>query len=63
MTAQVTLGKDEADGGFQLAVVLRVRVLGVDRKTAEELVHAAHQVCPYSKAVRGNIDVTLSIEE
>ncbi|TCK03797.1 UNVERIFIED_ORG: Ohr subfamily peroxiredoxin [Anoxybacillus amylolyticus] len=63
VTAQVTLGKDEADGGFQLAVVLRVRVLGVDRQTAEELVHAAHQVCPYSKAVRGNIDVTLSIEE
>ncbi|MGZ0085827.1 organic hydroperoxide resistance protein [Caldibacillus thermoamylovorans] len=63
VTARVVLGKDEADGGFQLAVALEVRVLGVDRPTAEELVHAAHQICPYSKAVRGNIDVTLSVNE
>lgn len=59
VTAHVSIGKDEADGGFKLAVKLEVAITGVDREVAQELVEAAHQVCPYSKATRGNIDVEL----
>jgi lipoyl-dependent peroxiredoxin len=49
------------DGGFKLAVTLDVSLIpGVgDRETAAELVRGAHQVCPYSNATRGNIDVEL----
>jgi lipoyl-dependent peroxiredoxin len=48
------------DGGFKLTVALDVAMLsGVDQQVAAELVHAAHQVCPYSNATRGNIDVKL----
>jgi len=48
------------DGGFKLAVTLDVTLPSVgDRETAVELVKAAHQVCPYSNATRGNIDVDL----
>jgi Ohr subfamily peroxiredoxin len=48
------------DGGFNLAVTLDVALTSVaDPATAAELVRAAHGVCPYSNATRGNIDVTL----
>jgi Ohr subfamily peroxiredoxin len=60
VTAHVTIGRDE-NGGFQLAAQLDVKVAGVSRQVAEELVAAAHQVCPYSKATRGNMDVTLNV--
>ncbi len=50
-------------GGFQLAVALHVRLPGVPRGKAEEIVHTAHQNCPYSKATRGNIEVTLIVED
>jgi osmotically inducible protein OsmC len=51
----------DGKGGFLLAVELDVTLPGVeDSDTAVELVHAAHQVCPYSNATRGNIDVTLT---
>ena len=47
------------DGGFKLAVTLDVSLPSVsDRDVAAELVRAAHQICPYSNATRGNIDVT-----
>ncbi|WP_409305168.1 organic hydroperoxide resistance protein [Peribacillus sp. SCS-155] len=59
VTANVTIGKDEADNGFKLAVRLDVSIHGVDKQEAEELVQKAHQVCPYSKATKGNIDVTI----
>ncbi|MCD7036083.1 organic hydroperoxide resistance protein [Metabacillus sp. GX 13764] len=59
VTANVSIGKDEEDGGFKLAVELDVNLRGVDQETAQELAEAAHQVCPYSKATRGNIDVTI----
>ncbi|MTH55187.1 Ohr family peroxiredoxin [Bacillus mangrovi] len=59
VTAHVSIGKDEADGGFKLEVQLEAKVKGVDDATAQELIEAAHQVCPYSKATRGNIDVDL----
>jgi osmotically inducible protein OsmC len=51
------------DGGFKLAVTLDVALPSVvDRGKAAQLVSGAHQVCPYSNATRGNIDVTLLLE-
>lgn len=51
------------DGGFKLTVDLDVAApTGVDAQVAAELVHAAHQVCPYSNATRGNIDVNLLVD-
>jgi organic hydroperoxide reductase OsmC/OhrA len=48
------------DGGFRLTVTLDVAVPGVpDRETAVQLVRGAHEVCPYSNATRGNVDVEL----
>ena len=48
------------DGGFRLAVTLDVSLPSVgDREAAAQLVRDAHQVCPYSNATRGNIDVSL----
>ena len=48
------------DGGFRLAVTLDVAMPSVDdRETAAQLIREAHQVCPYSNATRGNIDVEL----
>jgi osmotically inducible protein OsmC len=47
------------DGGFKLAVTLDVSLPSIDHDAAVELVRAAHQVCPYSNATRGNIDVDL----
>jgi len=49
------------NGGFGLAVELRVSVPDLDRDTAEKLVARAHEVCPYSNATRGNIPVTLTV--
>ncbi|WP_079525547.1 organic hydroperoxide resistance protein [Halobacillus hunanensis] len=60
ITADVSLLKDESDGGFKVGVVLNVSLKGVSQEEAEELVEEAHQVCPYSKATRGNIDVELN---
>ncbi|MDQ0300743.1 Ohr subfamily peroxiredoxin [Salibacterium salarium] len=58
----VSLLKDEGDNGFKIAVELNVEVKGVSQEEAEELTAAAHQVCPYSKATRGNIEVTINTE-
>ena len=50
-----------ADGAYFLRARLNVSVPGVDREVAQAIVDAAHQTCPYSKAVRGNIDVTINL--
>ncbi|RNL81801.1 organic hydroperoxide resistance protein [Halostreptopolyspora alba] len=55
---RVSLGSGE--DGLDLAVELNVTIPGVEQAEAERLVEAAHQVCPYSRATRGNIDVTLN---
>ncbi|MEV4329119.1 Ohr family peroxiredoxin [Streptomyces sp. NPDC049597] len=57
ITAEITLTHD--DGEFSLSAVLSPVLGGVDQATAEELAHAAHQICPYSKATRDNIPVTI----
>jgi len=57
--AEVDLNID--DGGFFLRARLNVSVPGVEREVAQRVVEAAHQICPYSKATRGNIDVVLNV--
>jgi osmotically inducible protein OsmC len=47
--------------GFGIQVAMTIRLPGLDRAVAEQLVAAAHQVCPYSNATRGNIEVTLTL--
>lgn len=52
------------DGGeFFLRAKLDVTVPGIDIELARELVHVAHEICPYSKATRGNIDVAVNVLE
>jgi osmotically inducible protein OsmC len=60
VTAEVSFGPSE-DGGFGIAVELKVQIPGVEAAQAQELVELAHQFCPYSKATLGNIDVTLTV--
>ncbi|HEY3966953.1 MAG TPA: organic hydroperoxide resistance protein [Planctomycetaceae bacterium] len=57
--AEVDLGTN--DGGYALRARLNVRLPGLDREVAQGLVATAHQYCPYSKATRGNIDVTINL--
>ncbi|WP_199406813.1 MULTISPECIES: organic hydroperoxide resistance protein [Chromobacterium] len=48
--------------GFGIAAQLTVSLPGLERSTAQELVNAAHQVCPYSNATRGNIEVDIVLK-
>ncbi|EDY60561.1 MULTISPECIES: Ohr family peroxiredoxin [Streptomyces] len=59
ITAEITLTHGD-DGGFSLSAVLNPVLGGVDQATAQELAEAAHQICPYSKATRDNIPVTVN---
>ncbi|MGV0790528.1 organic hydroperoxide resistance protein [Mycolicibacterium sp. XJ1819] len=59
ITAQVGFGKDPA-GGFGINAHLTGYIPGLEQSAAEDLMNKAHEVCPYSKATRGNIDVKLS---
>jgi len=60
VSASVSIGVLD-NGGFGLAVELDVHAPALDQATAEKLVAAAHEVCPYSNATRGNVDVTLRV--
>ena len=59
ITADVGIGPIPA--GFGIQVAMAIKVPGMERPAAEALVAAAHKVCPYSNATRGNIDVTLTL--
>jgi Ohr subfamily peroxiredoxin len=59
VTATVSFGPSE-DGGFGLAVAIEVQIPGVDEQKATELAELAHAFCPYSKATRDNISVTVT---
>ncbi len=61
--AYVSFGENANEGakGYNIAVELKVTLPGFDKAQAEELVHKAHEVCPYSNATRGNVDVKLSV--
>ncbi|MGV9714034.1 organic hydroperoxide resistance protein [Gordonia sp. NPDC003424] len=60
--ARVSLGTT-ATGGFGLAVELEITLPSVDATTAQSLIEKAHEVCPYSNATRGNIDVALTLTD
>jgi osmotically inducible protein OsmC len=60
--AKVGIGPNDA-GGFQLEVTLEVVIPDLPHDEAQQLVEQAHQVCPYSNATRGNIEVTLSVSD
>ncbi len=60
VSASVGIGALD-NGGFGLEVELDVQVPNLDREAAEALVARAHEVCPYSNATRGNIEVTLTV--
>ncbi len=60
-TIEGSVGIGQIPGGFGLAVELKISVPGMEREQLQALVNAAHQVCPYSNATRGNIDVTLTL--
>jgi len=60
--ARVSIGPNDA-GGFVLAVTLEVSLPHLSTEEAQALADKAHQVCPYSNATRGNIDVTVTVAE
>lgn len=59
ITAQVGIG--QIPGGFGLDIDLNINLPGLEQADADALVEAAHQVCPYSNATRGNVDVRLHV--
>ncbi|MEU6290966.1 Ohr family peroxiredoxin [Streptomyces sp. NPDC046988] len=59
ITAEITLTHGD-DGEFSLSAVLNPVLGGVDQATAQQLAEAAHQICPYSKATRGNVPVSIN---
>ncbi|HEY1398843.1 MULTISPECIES: organic hydroperoxide resistance protein [unclassified Roseateles] len=62
ITSEVGIGPHaNKPGAFGIAVAMKISVPGMDRAALEKLVAEAHEVCPYSNATRGNIDVTLTI--
>lgn len=60
ITAKVAIGQTD-EGNFQLEVELTAKAPGVDKTQLEELVKTAHTVCPYSRAIKGNVPVKLSV--
>lgn len=60
VTATVGIGP-RSEGGFGITADLTVDLPGLDRADAQRLVEAAHQICPYSNATRGNVDVGLTL--
>lgn len=62
ITVEATVGLEpNGTGGFALSVALDVAIAGLDQDTAEAIVEAAHLVCPYSNAIKGNIDVAITV--
>lgn len=61
ITAEVGIGENPKGVGFAISVSLSIKMAGLDSETANGLIEKAHQVCPYSNATRGNVDVKLSL--
>ena len=59
-TVEIGLGQED-DGGYALDVGISVTVCGLPQPEAEALVERAHQVCPYSRAIRGNVSARLTV--
>lgn len=62
VTAKVGIGENTKGVGFAIEVELHIDLPGLDEDTKKSLVEEAHQVCPYSNATRGNVDVKLIIQ-
>lgn len=62
VTATVGIGPRDDGKGFGIDAALSINAPGVDKATLEKLVQAAHIVCPYSEATRGNLNVRLTVE-
>ncbi|MFF2093981.1 organic hydroperoxide resistance protein [Paenibacillus sp. NPDC058174] len=60
ITSLVTIGKDVNDG-FVLSVTMDITIKGVETEVAKQLVEEAHDVCPYSRATRGNIEFITNV--
>ena len=60
VTATVGIGP-RSEGGFGITAALKISLPGLDRAQAQTLVDKAHQICPYSNATRGNVDVKLEV--
>ncbi|MBV9733505.1 MAG: organic hydroperoxide resistance protein [Verrucomicrobia bacterium] len=60
VTAEVGIRRNDA-GTFVLSASLAIAITGVDQKRAEELAEGAHKICPYSNAIRGNVDVKTTV--
>jgi len=60
VVAQIGLSRNES-GAFLLSAALAVTMAGVDQKMAEKLVDGAHAICPYSNAIKGNVDVQIAV--
>ena len=60
VTIDIGVGRTD-DGRFQLQATIEAEINGVDEPTARQLLEAAHQLCPYSNATRGTIEVQLSL--
>jgi len=61
VNAEVDLGPIREGAAFGIAARLNVKLPGMDRAQAQQVLDAAHQVCPYSNATRGNIDVQVNL--
>ncbi len=61
VTAKVGIGANPKGVGFAISVELGVKLAGLEPTLAQALIEKAHQVCPYSNATRGNVDVTLTL--
>jgi lipoyl-dependent peroxiredoxin len=61
LSVEVEVDLGTAGDAFFLGARFKVQVPGVPREVAEALAHGAHEICPYSKATRGNIDVAVSV--
>jgi lipoyl-dependent peroxiredoxin len=60
VSVEVAQGRD-SDGGYSLAAQITVKIPGMEHAQAQQLADAAHGVCPYSRATRGNIDVEVAV--
>lgn len=60
VVAEISLSRNNSDA-FVLSAALAVMIAGIDRTTAEQLVRAADRICPYSNAIRGNVDVQIAV--
>ena len=60
VTAEVGIRRNNA-GTFVLSAALAITITGVDQKKAEDLVESVHKICPYSNAIRGNVEVGITV--